>query len=82
MRFLPSLGAGFTSIFIAWSVRCPQWPNLWWEWVLLVLTALMGIGLIFSAYLTHKDYSLIWNANTKVLEPKLGAAKGSNQSKS
>jgi hypothetical protein len=79
IRYLPSLGAGFTSIFIYLKVRCPQWPNTLWEWSLFLVTVLMGFALTFSAYLTHKDYNLIWDNSEKTSAVKQKSSKKSNK---
>lgn len=65
IRYLPSLGAGFTLIIVALVVRCPQWPNSWWEWLSLLVAVLVGVGLTYAAYLTHRDYNLIWDPAKK-----------------
>lgn len=79
IRYLPSLGAGFISILVAVVVRYPQWPNSWWEWALLLVTVFMGVGLTFSAYLTHKDYNLIWDTSKKASVSKQDLAKEVNK---
>lgn len=61
VRYLPSLGAGIVSIAMALFLPGSEWPVMIWEWVLWLSGAVLGAVLVFAAYLTHRDYNLIWN---------------------